>query len=271
MNLVMPLADQTAVGRAKAVQAVAANIDELFTGLSNVGTVHFARFDLVGGNLCMFSVFDGDFRAYIRDFISVFGSVFDSLLGLVADPPPSPSSQHPEAFIDWIHRHDSFQIPRDLTALFPEEKNIKNLSRDLVLLLDENPNVQIGRFSGYPGHFGGTDPAQDRNGVVSVSNAIDFADIQGNILRGYRKDFVRHLVLTVNKPAAARRWLSAAISGDETVVPQITTAEEWPDGGRRSCVNFGITHAGLAALGVPSTSLDSFPIEFKQAWRRATS
>ncbi len=151
MNLVMPLADQTAVGRARAVEAVAANIDELFTGLSNVGTVHFARFDLVGGNLCMYSVFDGDFRAYIRDFICVFGSVFDSLLGLVADPPPSPSAQHPEAFIDWIHRHDAFQIPRDLTSLFPEEKNINNLSRDLVLLLDQNPNIQIGRFSAYPG------------------------------------------------------------------------------------------------------------------------
>ena len=151
MNLVMPLADKTAVGQARAVQAVAANIDELFTGLSNVGTVHFARFDLINGNLCMFSVFDGDFRAYIRDFITVFGSVFDSLLGLVEDPPPKPCTKHPEAFIDWIHRHDSFQIPRDLTSLFPEEKNIKNLSRDLVLLLDQNPHVQIGRYSGYPG------------------------------------------------------------------------------------------------------------------------
>jgi hypothetical protein len=151
MNLVMPLADQTAVGRAQAVQAVAENIDELFAGLSNVGTVHFARFDLIDGNLCMYSVFDGEFRAYIRDFICVFGSVFDALLGLVADPPPSPSAQHPEAFIDWIHRHDAFQIPRDITSLFPEEKNIKNLSRDLILLLDQNPNVQIGRFSGYPG------------------------------------------------------------------------------------------------------------------------
>jgi hypothetical protein len=151
MNLVMPLADQTDVGRARAIQAVAANIDELFTGLSNVGTVHFARFDLIGGNLCMFSVFDGEFRAYIRDFISVFGSVFDALLGLVEDPPPSPCTQHPAAFIDWIHRHDSFQIPRDLTSLFPDEKNIKNLPRDLVLLLNENPHIQIGRFSGYPG------------------------------------------------------------------------------------------------------------------------
>ena len=95
MNLVMPLADQTPVGRARAAQAVAANIDELFTGLSNVGTVHFARFDLIGGNLCMYSVFDGDFRAYIRDFICVFGSVFDSLLGR-RRPPPSPRRSTPK-------------------------------------------------------------------------------------------------------------------------------------------------------------------------------
>ncbi len=151
MNLVMPLADQTAVGRAAAVQAVAASIDEVFTGLSNVGTVHQARFDLVGGNLCMFSVYDGDFEAYIRDFISVFGSVFDALMKIVVDPPPHPCETAPQDFIDWIGRHDSVQIPGDLTMLFPDEPHIKNLSRDLVLLLDQNANIQIGRFSNYPG------------------------------------------------------------------------------------------------------------------------
>ena len=152
MNLVMPLIDRTPVGQAAAVSAVAANIDELFTGLNNVGTVHFARFDLINGNLCMFSVFDGDFTNYIRDFISVFGTVFDALIAdLVEDPPPSPCGLHPEAFIDWINRHDAFQIPGDLTALFPHEGDLQNLPRDLVLLLDQHPYVQLGRFSGYPG------------------------------------------------------------------------------------------------------------------------
>jgi hypothetical protein len=152
MNLVMPLADKTAVGRATAVKAIAANIDELFTGLNNVGTVHAARFDLVGSNLCMFSVFDGDFTNYIRDFISVFGSVFDAVIGsLVADPPKGPTEEHPEEFIDWVRKHDAFQIPGDLTLLFPEESKIQDYSRDLVLLLEANENVQIGRFSAYPG------------------------------------------------------------------------------------------------------------------------
>jgi hypothetical protein len=152
MNLVMPLADKTAVGRANAVQKVAANIDELFTGLNNVGTVHTARFDLIGSNLCMFSVFDGDFTNYIRDFISVFGSVFDAVIAtLVESPPTGPTEEHPEEFIDWVKAHDAYQIPGDLTLLFPHEPEIENLPRDLVLLLEENPNVQIGRFSAYPG------------------------------------------------------------------------------------------------------------------------
>jgi hypothetical protein len=152
MNLVMPLADTTAVGRAVAAQAVAANIDELFTGLDNVGTVHFARFDLIGDNLCMFSTYDGDFTNYIRDFISVFGSVFDSLIiNLVKDPPPSPCELHPQAFVNWVNAHDALQIPGDLTQLFPGERDISNLSRDFILLLEQNPHVQLGRFSGYPG------------------------------------------------------------------------------------------------------------------------
>jgi len=152
MNLIMPLADKTAVGRAVAVQAVAANIDELFTGLNNVGTVHMARFDLIGSNLCMFSTFDGDFTNYIRDFISVFGSVFDAVIAiLVADPPTGPTEEHPQEFIDWVKAHDAFQIPGDLTQLFPDEPSIENYARDLVLLLEREANVQIGRFSAYPG------------------------------------------------------------------------------------------------------------------------
>ena len=92
---------------------------------------------------------------------------------------------------------------------------------------------------------------------------VDMADVQGNILRGYRKTFVRHLVLTINNRDAARAWLSDATSGDDVRSPQITTAEPW-DEEPPSCVNIGFTHAGLAALGVPDASLRSFPHEFAQ-------
>jgi hypothetical protein len=151
MNLVMPLRDRTAVGRARAAKAVGTTIDETFTGLSNVGTVHFARFDIIAGNLCMFSVYDGDFTNYIRDFIAVFGTVFNALMDVIEDPPPTPCELHPQAFVDWINDHDAFQMPADVSSLFPGEGDIANISRDVVLLLDQNPNVQLGRFSNYPG------------------------------------------------------------------------------------------------------------------------
>jgi deferrochelatase/peroxidase EfeB len=97
--------------------------------------------------------------------------------------------------------------------------------------------------------------------VVTVRSDLDLADLQGNILRGYGKQYVRHLVLTVASPAAARRWLSDAVSGDESAAPQITSAEPWAER-RARCVNLGVTHAGLAALGVSRASLNSFPHEF---------
>lgn len=97
--------------------------------------------------------------------------------------------------------------------------------------------------------------------MVSVANALDFADLQGHILRGYGKKYVRHLVLTVANPAAARRWLFDASSGDASAAPQITTAAPWT-ARPASCVNLGITHQGLAALGISSASLNSFPHEF---------
>jgi hypothetical protein len=56
-----------------------------------------------------------------------------------------------------------------------------------------------------------------------VSAMFDFADLQGNILRGYRKPHVRYLILEVADPSAARRWLAASVSGRGDGVPQITT------------------------------------------------
>src|SRR5262249_53102673 len=58
MNLIMPLKDKSPIGRALAAQAVAESKDEIYAGLDNVGTVHFARFVIVDDNICMFSVYD---------------------------------------------------------------------------------------------------------------------------------------------------------------------------------------------------------------------
>ena len=95
--------------------------------------------------------------------------------------------------------------------------------------------------------------------------ALDLADIQGFVLRGYAMPMVRHFLLTVGTPGHARRQLGRLVSGDESDVPQITTAEDWhvgfaPGPGddpaaapRRKpdyCLNVGITWPGLVALEI---------------------
>ena len=101
---------------------------------------------------------------------------------------------------------------------------------------------------------------------------------------------VRHFLLTVGTPAQARRQLGRLVSGDESDVPQITTAEDWHVGfgagpgddsaaaPRRKpdyCLNIGVTWAGLVALEmderVPALSFRSFGAFIEGAAQRAES
>ncbi len=165
MNLIMPLKDPSPVGRAKAALAIAQNVDAIFDGLDNVGTVHTARFLLLDGNLCMISVYDGDFSNYIRDFIVTIGSVFDEIMDLVVGGEElKPTAQNVDKFIAWVHAHDLFQapdFPTDLFTLQDEAKGVgpggpphelRSLPRALILQLHANPNISLGGgYRAYPG------------------------------------------------------------------------------------------------------------------------
>jgi deferrochelatase/peroxidase EfeB len=113
--------------------------------------------------------------------------------------------------------------------------------------------------------------------AASGSNPLQLDDIQGIILRGYRMPVVRHFLLKVTAPAAARKLLGRLVSGDETDAPQITTAKDWHVGFEPGpedhpaepprcktdyCLNLGITWPGLLALEVkdrvPDLSFKSF-------------
>jgi deferrochelatase/peroxidase EfeB len=121
-----------------------------------------------------------------------------------------------------------------------------------------------------------------------AKDALDLADIQGFILRGYRMPMVRHFLLSVGNPSSARLLLGRLVSGDETAAPQITTAEDWhvgfapgpvdnpADPPRRKpdyCLNIGITWPGMIALEikdrVPAISFKSFPAFAAGAAERA--
>lgn len=92
--------------------------------------------------------------------------------------------------------------------------------------------------------------------------AVDLADVQGLVLRGYTMPVARYLGLIVREPAAARVFLST-LTGADPALPAVTNATPWsvkPE----CCVNLGITASGLAALGVAQQHLNSFPREFLQ-------
>jgi hypothetical protein len=166
MNLIMPLKDKSPIGRAHAAMAIAQHKDAIFAGLNNVGTVHFARFVIVGDNICMFSVYDGDFTNYIRDFIATIGEVFDAVVGLVeGGDKVIPSEKNVEAFIQWVHERDLYQVPDTPTdflrdqeklngdkAVAPVNDDLTLLPRKMVLQLRANANVSLGSgYRAYPG------------------------------------------------------------------------------------------------------------------------
>ena len=138
---------------------------------------------------------------------------------------------------------------------------------------------------------GGREPLEtDGDSATGEGVALDLDDIQGFVLRAYRMLMVRHFLLTVGSPAQARKQLGRLVSGDESDVPQITTAADWhvgfapgpgddPEAAPRRtpdyCLNVGITWPGLVALEieerVPTLSFKSFGAFIEGAAQRAES
>ena len=84
--------------------------------------------------------------------------------------------------------------------------------------------------------------------------SIPLADVQGLILRSYGMDALRLFTLRVDHPAGARTAIGRL---------PLSNGSPWqqkPD----FCVNVGMTYPGLKSLGIPETSLSTFPEEFRQ-------
>jgi deferrochelatase/peroxidase EfeB len=91
--------------------------------------------------------------------------------------------------------------------------------------------------------------------------ALDYPDIQANILRGYRSNHARHTAISIPNSIAGGAFLSAITGGAAPLVPQVSTAAPWttkPD----YCMNLAVTAPGLAALGVTAATLAAFPAAF---------
>jgi hypothetical protein len=86
--------------------------------LTQVGTVHFARFLLIPGTQYLFVItaYDGDFNAYIQAFTNLLGDVFNQLLSCVDPAPPLPVQQNVAAFQAFVKANN---IPTGLYSAYP--------------------------------------------------------------------------------------------------------------------------------------------------------
>ena len=96
----------------------------------------------------------------------------------------------------------------------------------------------------------------------------EWPDIQGNILRPYAHPHARYAIVRIDEALGARRLLTSLL--DQRLV---TTAARWAPGEKPDAtLNVYFSWHGLAAIGLPQGSLDSFPEEFRQGmaarWQR---
>jgi Dyp-type peroxidase family len=89
---------------------------------------------------------------------------------------------------------------------------------------------------------------------------LDLTDIQGNILRGYRREvFARFLFLRIGKAEDGRKYLGRLL--------EHATPANWGDERPQALTNIALSHAGLCALGLSYESSCSFPADFRQGMK----
>ena len=87
--------------------------------------------------------------------------------------------------------------------------------------------------------------------------AIDLADVQGNVLRGYTYPCAAYLFLRIDDNMLARALM-------RRMLPLVASAEPWPDGAPPpTALHVAFTYAGLAQLDLAPEILASFPEAFR--------
>ncbi len=102
--------------------------------------------------------------------------------------------------------------------------------------------------------------------------AIDFGDVQGNILRGYRVQTARHFALRIGAPEKARAFLRLLDANAPSTFPCVTTAlmferaleQKTTDNDDAWMLNIAFTWDGLSQLGVAQDTLAKFPRAFRE-------
>jgi cytochrome P450/deferrochelatase/peroxidase EfeB len=214
-------------------------IDAALTGLHYV---HFARFlPAPGGKaLQVITEFDGEFDAYVLDFVLAIGDEFDLILSYVENGPAKSVKDDPARFLEFVR-----------------ENNLGYSD-------DQRGNVRL--FSAYPQRT-----VLDLIGTSGIAATVPDAtpvpvprsDVQANVLRGVAPAVAHHVGFRFGTAAGARALLAELQSGQANV-PQVSSDADWQDGARPAywlCVGF--TFRGLLALGISDSDRAEFEMAHK--------
>jgi len=229
--------------------------------LQELSFLHFARFvpSWDGKALMVTTSFDGPLEPYVMDFVIALGDVFDALLLYVEDAPPLPVREYPEEFMDFVRCWN--RVP-----LAP-----RNCRCDAVLL---PPDFPFPIFSAYPGKTV-TDIAGKRRQLLSPSTdhpggPVELADVQANILNGYRAQTAVYLFFSITDADLARKWLADVFAG-QGAWSGVIRADRQIEKKQALIAQLGFTFAGLETL-LPDrrADLERFPVAFREgALRRS--
>jgi deferrochelatase/peroxidase EfeB len=240
-NLVMELEDPSKLMELMAKLAAPAVKVRLGQALESLDYVHYARFLPLWrhGMLLIVTEFDGSMKDYVTDFAAVLDDEFSLILSYMKDRPRLPVSRYPDEFWAYVDKHTG--ADEGETLAYPQP------------------------FCAYPGltvlEIAGAMRAKalpERPAHPDLWPALDAGDVQANVLRGYKARMACHLGLEFADSAAGRRLL-------RDLLPCV--ARQRDSRNAATCINVGVTHAGLQALGVAQDVLERFPIAFREGPR----
>jgi hypothetical protein len=104
MRIKAPIAENAARLR-QVIRMAAPRIEHV---LQTSRHVHYAWFEFLEQDtvLCLHTIYDGDFEAYIEHFALKAGDLFDLIFEAIEGAPPLPVNEHPGAFIETIRRYN---------------------------------------------------------------------------------------------------------------------------------------------------------------------
>ena len=245
------------------LQPLTAHLDALPDGagspLARVPRTHLARWvviddvkfqgagqrrrdNLTAARLLFTSNFDGDLDAYLEGLRTGMAEAADEVWSHCVG---YPGHGERAAFADWFKAH---QLEAALFFGAYGAHTVEEVHR----------NVDVrNRLIGFALEAQALD-ATDLKGrflETFAMTVLDFPNIQGFVVRGYRLPCANYLFVRIDDGASARALLA-------DVMPQVLTAERW-DVKPESGVNLAFTYDGLRAIGLPESALAGFSEEFK--------